>query len=333
MTNLAPHVCGFLREHMPRQRNASRHTIASYADSLMLLVRYIAERFKVRPCTITLEQLTVELIFGFLDHLEVDRNNSVSTRNVRLAAIKSFLRYLEYRLPSCLDLARQVHAIPMKAHDHLVVHYLDHKEIKALLDAPDPATPAGLRDRAMLHLVYAAGLRVSELVGVMLEDLGHPGLDTLRIMGKGRKERGLPLWKETTEVIRHWLKVRPDVADHHLFLNSRGQAMSRHGFAHRLALHAKAAETAEPSLADKRVHPHVLRHSCALHMLEATGDIRKVSLWLGHASIQSTEIYLRADPVGKLAILSENRPPVIAKGSFPDAPDRLLAILQDARSL
>ena len=333
MTNLAPHVSGFLREHMPRQRNASRHTIASYADSLILLVRYIAECFKVRPCTITLEQLTVELIFGFLDHLEADRNNSVSTRNVRLAAIKSFLRYLEYRLPSCLDLARQVHAIPMKAHDHSVVHYLDHEEIKALLDAPDPGTPAGLRDRAMLHLVYAAGLRVSELVGVTLEDLGHPGLDTLRIMGKGRKERGLPLWKETTEVIRDWLKVRPEVADHHLFLNSRGQAMSRHGFAHRLALHAKAAETAEPSLADKRVHPHVLRHSCALHLLEATGDIRKVSLWLGHASIQSTEIYLRADPVGKLAILSENRPPVIAKGSFPDAPDRLIAILQDARSL
>ena len=332
MTNLAPHVSGFLREHMPRQRNASRHTIASYADSLMLLVRYIAECFKVRPCTITLEQLTVELIFGFLDHLEAGRNNSVSTRNVRLAAIKSFLRYLEYRLPSCLDLARQVHAIPMKAHDHSVVRYLDHEEIKALLDAPDPGTPAGLRDRAMLHLVYAAGLRVSELVGVMLEDLGHPGLDTLRIMGKGRKERGLPLWKETTEVIRDWLKVRPEVSDHHLFLNSRGQAMSRHGFAHRLALHAKAAETAEPSLADKRVHPHVLRHSCALHLLEATGDIRKVSLWLGHASIQSTEIYLRADPVGKLAILSENRPPVIAKGSFPDAPDGLLAILQDARS-
>ena len=333
MTNLSPHVSGFLCEHMPRQRNASRHTIASYADSLMLLVCHIAECLKIRPCTITVEQLTVDLIFGFLDHLEADRNNSVSTRNVRLAAIKSFLRYLEYRLPSCLDLARQVHAMPMKAHDHAVVHYLDREEIKALLDAPGPGTPAGLRDRAMLHLVYAAGLRVSELVGVLLEDLGHPGLDTLRIMGKGRKERGLPLWKETTELIRDWLKVRPEVADHHLFLNSRGQAMSRHGFAHRLALHAKAAETAEPSLADKRVHPHVLRHSCALHMLEATGDMRKVSLWLRHASIQSTEIYLRADPVGKLAILSENRPPVIVKGSFQNAPDRLLAILQDARSL
>ena len=184
----------------------------------------------------------------------------------------------------------------------------------------------------MLHLVYAAGLRVSELVGVMLEDLGHPGLDTLRIMGKGRKERGLPLWKETTEVIRDWLKVRPEVADHHLFLNSRGQAMSRHGFAHRLALHAKAAETAEPSLADKRVHLHVLRHSCALHLLEATGDIRKVSLWLGHATIRSTEIYLRSDPARKLDILGETVPPSIDRGAFKDAPDRVMMILREARA-
>lgn len=332
MTDLAAHVSGFLREHMPRQRNASHHTIASYADSLMLLVCYTADNLRVRPCTITLEQLTAELIFGFLDHLEADRKNSVSTRNVRLAAIKSFLRYLEYRLPSCLDLARQVHAIPMKAHGHSVVHYLDREEIKALLGAPDPSTPSGLRDRAMLHLVYAAGLRVSELVGVMLEDLGHPDLNTVRIMGKGRKERVLPLWKETTAVIQDWLNARPEVADRHLFLNARGQAMSRHGFTHRLALHARTAEMAAPSLADKRIHPHVLRHSCAIRMLEATGDIRKVSLWLGHASIQSTEIYLRADPFGKLAILSKDRPPVIARGSFQDAPDRLIAILQDARS-
>ena len=333
MTDLAPHVSGFLREHMPRQRNASRHTIASYADSLMLLVCYIAERLKVRPCTITIEQLTVDLIFGFLDHLEVDRGNCVSTRNVRLGAIKSFLRYLEYRLPSFLELARQVHAIPMKAHDQSVVQYLDREEIQALLDAPDPDTAAGLRDRAMLHLSYTAGLRASELVGVRLRDLGQPGLDTVRIMGKGRKERVLPLWNETTVAVRDWLQVRHEVADHHLFLNARGNAISRHGFAHRLALHARTAATAAPSIADKRIHPHMLRHSCAVHILEATGDIRKVSLWLGHASIQSTEIYLRTDPVGKLEILSSNTPPAITKGTFKDAPDRLLAILQDERSL
>ena len=332
MTDLAPHVSGFLREHMPRRRNASRHTIASYADSLMLLVCHVAGRLGIKPSAITVEHLTVDLVFGFLDHLEADRGNSVSTRNVRLTAIKSFLCYLEYRLPSCLDLSLQVHAIPLKKHDQPVVRYLDRDEIHALLDAPDPDTLAGMRDRAMLHLGYAAGLRVSELVGVTLEDLGRPCLDTVRIRGKGRRERILPLWKETTQVIRDWIRVRPEVDEPHLFLNARGKPMSRHGFAHRLKLHAGTAATAAPSMAGKRIFPHILRHSSAISTLEATGDIRKVSLWLGHASIQSTEIYLRADPVGKLGILSGNQPPAIARGRFKDAPDRLLAILQDARS-
>ncbi len=332
MTDLAPHISGFLREHLPRQRNASRHTVASYSDSLMLLVCYVAKTLNIRPSAITIEQLSVDLIFRFLDHLEQDRGNAVSSRNVRLAAIKSLFRYLEYRLPSCLELARQIRGIPMKKIDQLVVRYLDREEIQALLEAPDPRTPAGKRDRAMLHLAYAAGLRVSELVGVMLEDLGQPGVDTVRIMGKGRRERVLPLWRETTETIRDWLHVRPKVADHHVFLNARGNAMSRHGFAHRLALHAQTAATAAPSIAGKQIFPHLLRHSCACHTLEATGDIRKVSLWLGHASIQSTEIYLRTDPVGKLEILSGNSPPAITKGVFKDIPDRLLAILQDARS-
>ena len=332
MTDMTPHVSSFLREHMPKQRNASRHTITSQADSLMLLVCYIAGRLKIRPCVITVEQLTVDLIFDFLEHLEKDRGNSVGTRNVRLAAIKSFFRYLEYRLPSCLDLARQVHAIPMKKHDQLVVRYLDREEIQALLEAPDLGTIAGLRDRAMLFLAYSAGLRVSELVNVTQEDIKQPDLDTVRITGKGRKERILPLWKEAAKAIRDWLHVRPKGVDPHLFLNARGKAMSRHGFAHRLTLHAKTAAKAVPSIADKRIHPHVLRHSTAIHTLEATGDIRKVSLWLGHTSIQSTEIYLRTDPVGKLEILSGNNPPAITKGSFGDAPDRLLAILKDVRS-
>ena len=132
--------------------------------------------------------------------------------------------------------------------------------------------------------------------------------------------------------VRNWLAVRPEVADLHLFLNARRQAISRHGFAHRLALHAKAAAERVPSIADKPVTPHVLRHSCAGHLLRATGDIRKVSLWLGHASIQSTEVYLRSDPVGKLEILAGNTPPAIARGQFSNAPDRLLRVLQDIRS-
>ena len=332
MTELAPHISTFLRDYLPRVRRASRHTIESYATSFQLLVCFSAERLRVRPCRIVIEQLAAPLILDFLNDLEHERGNSIGTRNVRLAAFKSFFRYLEHRAPSCLDLARQVQAVPSKRDNEALVDYLDRDELQALLDAPDPATRSGVRDRAMLHLAYAAGLRVSELTGLMCEDLAKPHLDTVHVTGKGRRERVLPLWKQTRFVLRQWLAVRPGGGDPHLFLNARAEAMSRHGFSHRLALHVAIARRNAPSMVNKRISPHTLRHTCAMHTLEATGDIRKVSLWLGHQSIQSTEIYLHADPVEKLDILAAGLPPGIRKGSFKDAPDRLMAILQEARS-
>ena len=225
------------------------------------------------------------LILDFLDSLERERHNTIGTRNLRLAAFKSFFRYLEFRAPVCLDLARQVHAIPMKRRDEAMVESLNRDELRILLDAPDLTTASGVRDRAMLHLTYAAGLRVSELVGLMCEDFARPHLDTVRVTGKGRRERILPLWQETRSALRDWLSVRPDTGHDHLFLNSRGKAMTRHGFAHRLGLHAATARKRMPSMVSKRIFPHLLRHSCAAHTLEATGDIRKVSLWLGQRGL------------------------------------------------
>lgn len=260
MTELAPCLSTFLREHLPRQRNASSHTVASYADSFMLLICFAADRLGMRPSAIAVEHLTTDLIFAFLDHLEAQRQNTVSTRNVRLAAIKSFFRYLEYRASSCLDLAQQLHAMPMKRHDVMAVPHLEREEIRALLDAPDAATAAGRRDRAMLHLAYAAGLRVSELIAVVVGDLGHPHLDTVHVTGKGRRRRILLLWKETRMVIRDWLAVRPACRSDHLFLNARGGAMSRHGFAHRLSVHAAMAAETVPAIGKKRIFPHILRH-------------------------------------------------------------------------
>ena len=293
MTVLAPHLSAFMGEYLPRDRGASRHTVDSYALSFLLLLGFAAERLRIPPSKIQIEQLTTELILDFLEHLERDRGNCASTRNVRLAALKSFFRYLEYRQPQCLDLARQVHALPAKRHQEGIVDYLDHDEVKALVNAPDPGKRSGIRDRAMLHLAYAAGLRVSELVALACRDLGQPGLDVIRINGKGRRQRLLPLWKQTRSALRHWLEVRPGVTSERVFLNARGTPMSRHGFAHRLRLHADATRKRVPSLVGKRISPHVLRHTCAIHTLEATRDIRKVSVWLGHASVQSTEIYLR----------------------------------------
>ena len=330
MTDFATHIRAFLCEHLPRDRGASRHTIDSYVTSFQLLVCYTSKRLGIRPCRIRIEHLGPQLILDFLDFLERERGNAVSTRNVRLAAVKSFFRYLEQRVPACLEQAGQVHAIPAKRGEEPLVDYLSRDEIEALLNAPDARTALGVRDRAMVHLAYAAGLRVSELIGLRTGDLRQPDLGTVRLTGKGRRERELPLWKQTRSVLRDWLAIRPERADR-LFPNARGQAMSRHGFAQRLRVHAATARQKLPSLASKRISPHVLRHSCAMHTLEATGDIRKVSLWLGHQSIRSTEIYLRADQGAKLEMLAKRSAPMIEKGSFRDAPDRLLAILKGAK--
>lgn len=332
MTALAPHLSTFLLEHLPRDRGASRHTVESYAYTFQLLVSFTARRLRVRPCEIEIEQIGAEMILDFLDHIEADRANTPRTRNARLAAIKSFFRFLEYRSPACLNVAMQVHAIPSKQIEQPLVDYLTRPELQALLDAPDRRTAKGVRDRAMLHLAYACGLRVSELTGLQLDDVGLPAADSIHVMGKGRRERVLPLWKETQVVLKDWLRIRPDSEIGAVFLNSRGEAITRHGFASRLAVHIGAAKRSAPSLVRKKVTPHVLRHTCAVHTLQATRDVRRVALWLGHSSVVSTEIYLRIDPAEKLDILDAGAPPLVKKGSFTGVADRLLAMLATART-
>ncbi len=330
MTALAPHLSSFLLEYLPRERRMSPHTCDAYAYSFQLLICFAADRLHVKPSQFEIEQLDVPLILAFLEHIESARGNSARTRNARLAAIHSFFRFLEYRLVSCLDQARRVHAIPMKKTDQKLVGYLTRDELKALLDAPDVTTPSGVRDRAMLHLAFSAGLRVSELVGLRLDQLDQQTLATIHIMGKGRRERVLPLWKQTASAIKAWMAVRRGDGDKELFLNARGHSMTRSGFEYVLASHVITASNKEPSIKKKHVTPHVLRHSCAIHTLQATKDIRKVSLWLGHASLQSTEIYLRADTAEKLETLVAMDLPMLKPGRFK-APDKVLAMLKDAR--
>lgn len=218
-------------------------------------------------------------------------------------------------------------AIPVKKTDEVIVGYLNREEIQALLDAPDPSRRDGLRDRAMLHLAYAGGLRVSELVGLNLADLTLHAQPSIHVMGKGRRERILPLWKKTASTIRDWLKVRAEPKGTALFQNARGDLMTRSGFKYILAKHLRTASAKQPSLGKKRVSPHTLRHACAMHTLHATGDIRKVALWLGHASLQSTEVYLRADPTEKLETMASLVPPNVRRGQFRP-PDKLLAMLR-----
>jgi site-specific recombinase XerD len=326
MTALAPHLASFLREHLPKERRASQHTCEAYAQCFQLLLCFAANRLKIKPANIEIKRLDAPLILAFLAHLEKKRGNSARTRNARLAAINSFFRYLEYRVPSCLDQSRRIHAIPLKKTDQSLVSYLTRNELQALLDAPDARIVSGIRDRAMLHLTFAAGMRVSELVGLRLDQIDRQSMSSVHIIGKGRRERVLPLWKETAAAIRAWLKVRPASGAPELFLNARGQAMTRAGFEYILEKHIATAARNTPSIANKRVSPHVLRHTCAMHTLEATRDVRKVSLWLGHARLESTEIYLRADPAEKLEALAAMAPPMLKPGRFR-APDKLLAML------
>jgi site-specific recombinase XerD len=291
------------------------------------LFEFAANTLKVSPSRLTLEQLDTSLVSAFLEHLEQVRGNSPETRNVRLAAIRSFYRFLEYRHPEALDQIRRVLAIPFKRTDSPLVPYLTTDEVQALLDAPEPDTREGIRDRAMLQVAVCAGLRVSELIGLTVDNISLPAM-TIRVHGKGRRERVIPLWKVTATALRAWLAIRGTNSVPEAFINARAKPMSRWGFAYVLKRHVQEAKHRCPSLSSKQISPHVLRHTCAVIVLQATGDIRKVSLWLGHANQETTEIYTRIDPTEKLEAVNAIVPPHLRKGTF-QPPDRLIAWLKN----
>jgi integrase/recombinase XerD len=326
MTPIAPHMSAFLRERLPLQRGASDHTCDSYAYAFQLLFQFASKRLQTTPSALALEQIDAPLIMEFLYSLETERHNSPRTRNARLVAIKSFMRFIEYRVPALLEHSRRILAIPAKKTDTRLVHYLSIEEMQSLLNVPDLQRRDGIRDRAMLHLCFAAGLRVSELVSLPLQALAFYPTPSVRIHGKGRKERILPLWKATAADMRDWLAVRGDTPALELFVNARGLPMTRSGFEYILQKHVKTAAQACASLQKKGVSPHVLRHTSAMLVLQATGDIRKVALWLGHEDIQTTEVYLRADPTEKLEALEAVVPPTLKRGEFR-VPDKLIAML------
>src|SRR3984893_8016125 len=231
MTPLAPHLTAFFEQHLLLERRRSEQTRDSYAYAFKLLLTYASERLKVAPSQFALEQLDAPLVRDFLNALETTRRNGPSSRNARLAAIKSFMHFLEYRVPSALEQIRRVLAIPFQKTDTCLVRHLTQAEMQAILDVPDPSTRDGVRDRAMLHLAFTGGLRVSELVGLKLNDVTfRAGYVDLRVMGKGRKQRVLTLWKTVAGSLRAWLSIRGDVSVPELFLNARAQPLTRSGF-------------------------------------------------------------------------------------------------------
>jgi site-specific recombinase XerD len=331
MTPIAPHITAFLQQRLPIERGASSHTCDSYAYAFQLLFEYASKFLKVAPSALQLEQIDAPLILRFLNHLESSRGNRTTSRNTRLAAVKSFMHFMEYRTPAALDQIRRVLAIPIKKSDTRLVRHLTLAELQSILDAPNPSTWDGVRDRAMLHLCFAAALRVSELVGLRISDVTLQPSPSVLIHGKGRRERCLPLWKETTKALRMWLALRQQsgamISAPELFTNARGTAMTRSGFEYILCKHVKTATEHCSSLSQKRVSPHVLRHTSAIFTLQSTRDLRKVSLWLGHSSIQTTEIYTRADQSVKLEMLESAIASKLRSGRFK-ASDKLIASLR-----
>lgn len=325
--NLASFLTRFFTQRLIQQRNVSPHTIASYRDSFRLLLQFANKRLKKTPSTFSIEDLDAPLIHDFLKHLEKNRGITTRSRNLRLTAIRSFFKFISYELPEHSAQIQRILAIPTKRCTHAQINYLKRAEVDALLASPDRKTWSGRRDHAWILLAVQTGVRVSELTGLTRQ---HVSLDTgahIHVLGKGRKERCTPLTKEAVSVLKAWMKEIGSHDEQILFPNHHGGRLSSDGIQYLLKKHISLACQSCPSLKDKRVSPHVLRHTSAMELLQAGIDTSVIALWLGHESVETTQVYLQADLAMKEKIMSKilphNEYPVRYK---PD--DGLLAFLK-----
>jgi site-specific recombinase XerD len=307
---LARALRGFFADHLPRVRGMSPNTVRSYRDAFMLLLRFVAARRERPVVALDFCDLGVDDVLAFLDHLETDRRNSAATRNARLAAVHAFVRYAATNHPEHLELCQRILAVPFKRARVRVVEYLEADEIRALLEAPDRTTADGRRDHAIILALFNTGARVQEILDVRPCDLQLARPLQVRLRGKGRKERMCPLWPQTAEILRALLAehgVDP-AATQPLFRNHRGVPMTRFGVRYVLRKYARVARSAATSLDAKRVHPHALRHTTAVHLLQAGVDLVTISHWLGHASVEITNRYAAVDLETKRAAVAKARP-------------------------
>lgn len=317
----------FFIDRMMRERQASPHTIAAYRDTFRLLLAFVQERLKKAPSAVTVADLDAPLIGAFLDHLERGRGNKARSRNARLAAIHSFFHYLALREPAHAAIIQRVLAMPNKRYDRRLVDFLTRQEMEALLAAPDRSTWIGRRDYALLLLALQTGLRVSELIGLRCEDVVFGTGAHVRCHGKGRKERRTPLRPDAVATMRPWLRERAGRPDEPLFPSARGGAMSRDAIEYLLAKYAAATRIRCPSLEKKRVSPHVLRHSTAMDLLHHGTDRMVIALWLGHESVDTTQMYLDANLALKEEALAKTAPLPSHRKRYRPA-DQLMAFLK-----
>lgn len=311
-----------------QQRHASGCTIAAYRDCLRLLLAFAEQRLGKRPANLALQDLNATFVLEFLEHLEKHRHNSIRTRNARFAAIRAFMHYAGTKEPTALDIAQSVLAIPLKRFERRLVGFLSRKQIQAILDAPAPDTWTGRRDRVMFSTLYNTGARVSELTTLRIADVSLESNPAVRILGKGRKERQVPLWNSTARQIKRWLQEQgPCGSERPLFPNRMGGRLTRTTVTERLQLATEKAARRYPELARHKISPHVIRHSIAMHLLQAGVDITVISLWLGHESPATTHMYIEADLAMKeRALKSLDAPPSRSVRYRPS--DRVLESLQ-----
>jgi len=316
----------FFTDRLCTQMEASRHTVAAYRDSFRLLIRYAAERRGKSPTKLAIEDIDADLVADFLTHVETARGNTARTRNTRLAAIRSFFRYVALTEPGLLLHCQRILSMPSKRSVKRSVTFLDAEEIAALLAAPDRATQVGRRDHVLLLLALQTGLRASELINLRCKDVILGAGAHIRCVGKGRKERSTPLRRDTAKLIQTWIGAGRD-ADSPLFPSIRGERLSRDALEHLVRKHCLTAARACPSLAGKRVTPHTLRHSTAMELLHHGVDQSVIALWLGHESVETTQIYIHADMRLKEKALSKVASPEAKTRRYrPD--DELLAFLE-----
>lgn len=317
----------FFMERLIQQRNVSAQTVAAYRDSFRLLLHFARRHLGKAPEALTLSDLDVPLMTAFLNYLERERHNKVRSRNARFAAVRSFLHFAAFHEPAALPVIQRVLAIPLKRFDKPLVGFLSRNEMQAILDAPDATTWCGHRDRAMFMVLYNTGGRVSEITGLKVGDVVLNGCAAVRLHGKGRKERSVPLWKTTVAELNRWLARSHLQNEQILFPGWSGTRLSRPAVTARLQLAVHRAVAACPQLTQRRISPHVIRHSTAMHMLQAGVDITLIALWLGHENPATTHMYVEADLAMKERALKAVAPPHLKQTRY-QASDRLLHFLE-----
>ena len=328
MPSFAMLVQRFFTEHLTHHRAVSPRTIAAYGDTFRLLLQFAEQHAGRLPSELKLVDLDAKLVLAFLDHLERVRKNGARSRNARLAALRSFLKYAAHHDLSALGVIEQALAVPMKRFDRPMLGFLTRQEMQAILDAPDMCTWAGQRDNAMFTLPYNTGARISEIIDLRVKNLILDKSPSIHLMGKGRKQRTVPLWRSTITLMRAWKRRMGETEDNApMFPNRRGEAMSRSNVTQPLALAVAAAAKQHPQLLKRSISPHTFRHTTAMHLLQSGIDITVIALWLGHESPSTTHMYIEADLAMKERALDRLQPPAKATMRYKP-PDRLMQFLQ-----